>query len=605
MSFFKSVIKLVALTLLIITSQLSISQEALPIVTVNGNENGISINGSTQHFVDPQSNLTALQVITTMASTEKTPSLGDDFWLADTSGSVWTRVIIKNSSDMPIIVNIEHPFIQPSIVSLHYRTLDSEDDFILIEDDIRDSAKNRMIATARLTIPLSLDPNESKEVLLETFSDITSHRFSEFRIWSTKALVKASNIEHIIFGMVISFIVISALISIVLWKILKEIFFIWFSLFAISSIPVLGLTTGILRLYVANLDYHPLGTIAMVVMMAAGIQFIRCFSNVSFHSLKADRLLHLTLTLVLAALPIAIIGFHELAMQIQQLAIFTFPVAIITAIYCGILGEKQMSTMVLAKTLFFITLMVTNLQAWGWITPSYGLVFLPTMGMVAQLICLIWAMYCKANEHMFARSQNNQNLTNQANEQALALQEQITQENEQLKADKEQAEFEARTDMLTNLPNRRAFMHLAEMAVAQAKRQGKPLSFIAFDIDNFKLINDKYGHQAGDETLQIIADLTSQIIRASDFCGRIGGEEFMIGCHNNNIGDAHYLAERLRKSIAECVILFDEFKFSTTVSLGIAEVGEDDTLEIVIKKSDEAMYASKTDGKNKVTQYAA
>ncbi|TRX54915.1 diguanylate cyclase [Thalassomonas sp. M1454] len=605
MTFFKNITTLLSFFILTLVSNASLAESNVKTVLVDGSEDGTSIHQSIQYLVDKDSELSVLQVSQSHAFKSVSDLNNENSWLGKVEGSVWTRVILKNPTQQAIEVNFEYPFIQPSTVYLHARTFLSNNKFITKESDIRKTSNNRAIATPRLSIPLSLQPGESKEVLLETFSDIATPRFSSFRIWSTKSLVKASNIEHIIFGMVISFTLLSAIASIVLYRFLKEKFFIWYSLFAVSSIPVLGLTTGILNLYVPNLDYHPLGTISMVVMMAAGVQFIRAYSNAAYHSIKADKLLHLTLTLVLAALPLAIIGFHDLAMQIQQLAIFIFPVAIITAIYCGVLGEKQMSTMVLAKILFFITLMVTNLQAWGWIKPTYGLVFLPTIGMVAQLTCLIWAMYCKARTHYFEGSLEDQNTITDAYQQAYALQEQVKEQNQMLKTAKEQAEFEARTDMLTHLPNRRAFMNLAKMAIAQASRQNKPLSFIAFDIDNFKQINDQYGHPAGDETLKVFAELTREIIRASDFCGRIGGEEFMIGCHNNRIGDAHYLAERLRKSIEDCVIKFDDFEFSTTVSVGIAEVVDGDDLEAVIKKSDEAMYISKTQGKNKVTHYAA
>lgn len=601
---FKHLIKLIALSLSLLISTHCYAADLQPALSVSGNENGASIHGSTQYLIDTSSSLSAEQVSTSKMLSQQAND-DNSSWLGKVAGSVWTRVILTNNTDHDITVNLEYPFTHPATISLYARTLGSTREFSTIKNDIRETSSNRAIATPRISLPVVLPGHQSKEVLLESFSDVATVRFTEYRIWSTTALVNASNIEHIIFSIVICFTLLSAFISFVLFKFLKEKFFVWYSLFAISSIPVLGLSTGILNLYIPNLDYHPLGTMSMVVMMAAGIQFIRIFSNSSYHSLKADKLLHLSLTLVLTALPVAIIGFHELAMQIQQLAVFTFPVAIIASIYCGVLGEKQLTTMILAKTLLFVILLATNLQAWGWVTPSYGLIFLPTIGMFAQLCCLVWAMYSKARVHYFDGSLQAQNTATDAYEKAYALQEQVQQQNQALKVAKEQAEFEARTDMLTQLPNRRAFMNLAKMAIAQATRQNKPLSFIAFDIDNFKLINDEYGHPAGDETLRVFSELTRQIIRASDFCGRIGGEEFMIGCHNNHIGDANYLAERIRKNIEECIITFDDFEFSTTVSIGIAQVEPDDDLESVIKKSDEAMYNSKTRGKNRVSHYAA
>ncbi|WOH36501.1 diguanylate cyclase [Thalassotalea fonticola] len=601
--FFNYLLRSVLLVFICLSSLPSFSAEERTVLLVHGNENGTSIKGPVQYLLDEQSSLTAEQVWQKVNYFKE--SSAEESWLGNIAGSVWNKFIITNGSDSVVVIHIEYPYHQPSTVVLYQRTLDSEENFSSTKNSLFESAADRSIAFPRVALPLELKPHESVEVLLETFSDVATPRFAEFRIWSTKAIVKASNVEHVIFTIVVSFIIISAFISLALFNFLKEKFFMWYSLFAISSLPVLGLTTGILNLYVPNLGYHPLGTISMIIMMAAGIQFMRVYSNASYHSIKADKVMHLTLTLVLIALPVAIIGFHELAMKIQQLAIFTFPAAIIAAVYCGSLGEKKITTMVLAKTLFFMILLSTNLQAWGWVSPSYGLVFLPTIGMLAQLICLIWAMYGKAIAHYNYGSTEDLDTVSNAYEKAYALQEQVKQQNQMLKAAKEQAEFEARTDMLTSLPNRRAFMNLAKMAIAQANRQEKPLAFIAFDIDNFKLINDQYGHPAGDQTLKEVGDLTRSIIRASDFCGRIGGEEFMIGCHNNSLGDAYNLAERIRKAIEECIITFDGTEFSTTVSLGLAQVEEGDTLEEVIKKADEAMYLSKAGGKNKVTNYAA
>ncbi len=601
----KCLLRIICGLCVLLFAQTSAANNSLLQIGINGDEEGVSIHRSTYYLIDPDSTYTAEQISAANNLSSYKQLVDSNSWVKQTRGSVWTRVILKNTQDTEININLEYPFNQPSTVYLYHRTLHSNDQFEKLKTDIRDTSSNRSVPAPRLTLPLTLTPLETKEVILETFSDIATPRFTEFRVWSNQAIMEASNIEHIIFGMVSCFIVIAALISAFVYHVLKEKFFIWFSLFAISSVPVLGLTTGIINLYIPNLDYHPLGTISVVVMLATGIQFIRAYSNVAFHSLKTDKLLHIAVMLVLSTIPIAVIGFHELAMQVQQLALFIFPVAVIAAIYCGVQGEHSITTMVLAKTLFFITLMVTNLQAWGWVSPSYGIVFLPTIGMVAQLVCLIWAMYSRANYQFELSSNDNIESITHAYEKAFALQERVREQNQKLKAAKEQAEFEARTDMLTQLPNRRAFMNLAKMAIAQSHRMQQPLSFISFDIDNFKRINDEYGHPAGDETLKVIAALTRHIIRASDFCGRIGGEEFMIGCHNNSAVDAQHIAERLRRKIAETIVYFDGLSFSTTISVGIATVEPNDDLESLIKKSDMAMYDSKTTGKNKVTLYAA
>lgn len=570
---------------------------------INGNEDGISIHRSTYYFIDPESKFSAEQISKSTKLKSYAQLLDSNNSIKATQGSVWTRVVLTNTLNSEISINLEYPFNQPSTAFLYYRPLNSQQAFTKIKSDMRES--NRPVPIARLTFPLTLKAKEIKEVILETYSDVTTPRFTEFRVWSNKSIMKASNIEHMAFGIVTCFLIVAAFISAVIYQALKENFFIWFSLFALSSVPVLGLTTGILNLYIPNLDYHPLGTIFVVMMIASFIQFLRTFIDVAKHSVKADKALHFFIIFILATIPIAIIGFHEVATHIQQIGVLLFPLTIIIAIYCGVKGEQLITSTIISIFIFSATLFSITPQTWDWVTPSYGIIFLPTLGFFTLFTFLLLAMFNKSRLNFEIAPQENVEKITTAYKRAFAMQEQAREKNQQLMEAKEQAEFEARTDMLTHLPNRRAFMNLAKIAIAQAHRQDMPLAFIAFDIDNFKQVNDKYGHPAGDETLKVIASQIRQVIRASDFCGRIGGEEFMIGCHNNSAEDAQHIAERLRRKISETIIYFDGLKFSTTVSIGIANVESDDDLDSLIKKSDMAMYNSKTTGKNRVSLYAA
>ncbi|WP_371375236.1 diguanylate cyclase [Thalassotalea aquiviva] len=599
---YQQTFSLVLLINLLCLFSLSTSAEELELFP---NQKIASIANHVSFIIDQDSELSAKQVsASTELKTLKQANLTKAF-VGNVAGSVWLKLEIKNVSDEFVDIQIQSPTTTPSIMALYHRPLGSNLDFEKITDDIRHNLTKRALPTARVSLPLKLQPNETREVLIESFSDVPTPRYLNFQLVSLPVLIHSSNIEHIIFGMVMSLILVSALFSLMAYKFLEEKFFIWYSLFAISTLPALGLTTGIINLYIPNLDFYPLGTLSFAVMIASGIQFMRVYSNVAYHSLKTDKLIYITLILTLTTVPLSILGFDHKAQQVQQLAVFIFPFALIAAGLTARQGEKKMSAMLIAQTLLFGLLVLINMQSWGWVDPYAGMVFLPTIGILSVLLCLIFAMYIKAKAHYYEGSKEDLDTIASAYKEAYALQEQVKEQNQQLKVAKEQAEFEARTDMLTQMPNRRAFMNLATMAIAQSMRQGKPLSFIAFDIDNFKKINDHYGHPAGDETLRIIGELTKQIIRVSDFCGRIGGEEFMIGCHNNHKDDAEILAERLRMAIEKTVIKADGHEFTTTISLGIANVTSDDDLESVIKKSDIAMYLSKTTGKNKVTNYAA
>ena len=137
---------------------------------------------------------------------------------------------------------------------------------------------------------------------------------------------------------------------------------------------------------------------------------------------------------------------------------------------------------------------------------------------------------------------------------------------------------------------------LAE-AVEQAKNMKSDLSIIMFDIDNFKKINDKYGHDIGDVILISIVKLVKKVIRKTDVFARWGGEEFMILAINSNKEQAEILAERIRKTIE----FYNFHKAGTvTCSFGVTEFMIDDSLEEFIKRVDIALYDAKEQGKNKV-----
>ncbi len=157
-------------------------------------------------------------------------------------------------------------------------------------------------------------------------------------------------------------------------------------------------------------------------------------------------------------------------------------------------------------------------------------------------------------------------------------------------------EQKAYKDTLTGINNRENFEDLFTTEIAHAKHNHLPLSLIIFDVDNFKLINDTYGHQAGDSILIDLVNLIENNIKHGDIFARWGGEEFAILTPLTEIGGARNLAENLRKRIESH--LFDYVDQAVTVSLGVAQLGPDDTKRTFFEKADRALYDAKKNGKN-------
>jgi diguanylate cyclase (GGDEF)-like protein len=159
----------------------------------------------------------------------------------------------------------------------------------------------------------------------------------------------------------------------------------------------------------------------------------------------------------------------------------------------------------------------------------------------------------------------------------------------------------AMTDALTGAANRRAFFDAAEREFVRARRHRLKFAMVAIDIDHFKRINDSYGHAGGDEALRAVAAACLEQIRASDYFGRIGGEEFVALLTETDAKAAFALAERLRQAIADLRVAYGEKTINLTASFGVATQDPADTeTSMMMSRADAALYRAKEEGRNRV-----
>ena len=168
---------------------------------------------------------------------------------------------------------------------------------------------------------------------------------------------------------------------------------------------------------------------------------------------------------------------------------------------------------------------------------------------------------------------------------------------------KEQLQLLSITDSMTKLFNRRYFENTAEHYFESVKRNKTDLSLIMIDVDNFKQVNDNYGHKIGDLVLIELANILLNQSRKSDIVCRFGGEEFIILLPQTNLEGADFMAEKIRKYIEKSTLTLDNSKqLKFTISLGVSQVNilVDKNIEDCIKRSDDALYEAKDLGKNRV-----
>ncbi|MBL8416575.1 MAG: diguanylate cyclase, partial [Propionivibrio sp.] len=163
----------------------------------------------------------------------------------------------------------------------------------------------------------------------------------------------------------------------------------------------------------------------------------------------------------------------------------------------------------------------------------------------------------------------------------------------------------AMTDVLTGLPNRRAGIEALDINWSASRRTGQPVAALMIDIDFFKSINDRHGHAVGDRVLQEVAKALQIAARKDDSVSRIGGEEFLMVCHDTGSRAALLAAERLRKMVKALTISIAGADIQTSVSIGVAirKSGMEEASNMM-RAADKALYAAKNCGRDRVCLFA-
>jgi diguanylate cyclase (GGDEF)-like protein len=156
------------------------------------------------------------------------------------------------------------------------------------------------------------------------------------------------------------------------------------------------------------------------------------------------------------------------------------------------------------------------------------------------------------------------------------------------------------TDELTELANRRSFRESLEAELLRSERFGTPLSLVLADLDDFKLVNDRFGHQVGDRVLQAFAGVLSNRIRSIDLAARLGGEEFAVLLPGTDAAGAGALAESLRDATADLAVPTESGDVRVTASFGVASIPQTHTSDELLATADLALYDAKRQGKNRV-----
>ncbi|WJM06939.1 sensor domain-containing diguanylate cyclase [Paenibacillus sp. PK1-4R] len=284
-----------------------------------------------------------------------------------------------------------------------------------------------------------------------------------------------------------------------------------------------------------------------------------------------------------------------------------------------LIGQHIESTMSVSNKVFFHTYFYPYIQLYGHVDEMYFTFRTRDQQAVPVLLngvrqtrngesvvdCVVVVMRKRIEHekdilHTKTKLQELYQATQEANKELERLHEEYKIKEQALIKVNDQLETMASTDLLTGLKNRRFFQEKMLESLMMFQEKQRYFSLLVVDIDHFKSINDTYGHPIGDLVLGNLAGLLQSVSRSTDVVARYGGEEFVIILPDCEEEQAIGIAERYRSQVASA----DWGEYNITVSIGAATVVEEDTEKTLFQRADNALYVSKTGGRNRVTHAA-
>ncbi len=335
-----------------------------------------------------------------------------------------------------------------------------------------------------------------------------------------------------------------------------------------------------------------------------GILFIRRFFTAPLALKRANPLMLLATAVTTAGAIIHVLFATQLGMQLViGVAVALCPVVFALCIASLRSGDRVARYFLIGWTAYFVGVVAAALDMLGVIEHSvlsaYGLYF----GALAEFVSLAVAL----GDRVRTQQRDREREIAAANASLAALnanlEHSVRVRTRELEARNRELSELAVRDSLTGLYNHSTAIELLEQLIQQSQRYSFPVAVIMVDLDNFKQLNDTYGHQAGDQVLEAMSQTLLDSVRGSDVVGRYGGEEFLIGMPHTDAPAAREYGERLLKRVRE-ISLPGRSARHLTASVGVAVYyphGQRTSAPELVRRADEALYRSKRDGRDRIT----
>lgn len=562
---------------------------------------GQDTNPWTTVLRDPTGQLTIDQVRAAPYAGRFHPFYKGRAHLGVASGACWLRLEVKNISPASHTWLLQPTHPQFDQVSMFFFPASGQAASFHLGDHL--PFAQRPIPHQTSLFPLKLGPGQSAVVYVRLAYVDAGIADVRLRIWSPKPFSHAQAAHVAAMGLMIGGYLMIALFNLFIAFSTRAQEYVWYVLYvlavAITSLAYQGLGYRFL--------WHGWGwftdnapVVFPILGLALAAQFTRSFLKLKQTMPRMDKVLkgYIVFTLVLMAG--LFLGFRREAIIISICISSIGLVFPLLGLNLWLKGRREARYYTVAWTFWMVATTLVILRYFGLIRQDFFTGIMPSVFMLVEALLLSLALTDRIKLLREQKERAEKSYLNALRQDKLELERQVRERTAEIECMHRQAVRASRTDMLTGLPNRRAFYEEAGRELGRAARYRRMVSLIMLDIDLFKSINDTHGHAAGDEVLRHLAGILSLEKRSHDLMGRLGGEEFGLVLPEATPDEAVALAERIRQVVATSPATYNGVDIDYSASFGVTRQMPGDSIETILNRADEALYLAKAAGRNRV-----
>lgn len=570
-----------------------VEAQAAPVLVLKDGRQAYMLGKYLEYLEDESQALTFEQIRSPEFGSRFTPGDQDTLNFGFRDSAYWIRFRVRSeaSDEMEWLIELAEP---PMNSVTLYTPAAEPGKFIAIETGYIYPVSTRDLPDTDFVFSMEIEPGQELTYYMRV-QDIFINL--PLRIWSREAFEVRRHASLLVIGMSFGALSIMLIYNLFLAITLRDKGYYYYTFFQGSLLLYLASVSGYGPFYLwPGVTWFNPFIISLLIglLLISLLLFAGTFLLIDSHAprLKLIRQV-LILMLAMAILPTPWLGSVVLYALIP-LAFIVLAYAALAGIWVWRGGYRPALYYLVSWSLFFFLGMAMILERmsvlnYGSLFTEHGLQLGAVFAVAVQSLALADRinLYKSVANRSRDLSDVNAKLAQMIAERILA---------------QEQLEVLARTDPLCGLYNRRHFFTLAEAAFKKAARYNRPLSVILFDIDNFKIVNDTYGHNTGDQALIHVAGLTRLAARDTDIVARHGGDEFILLLPETDEAAAVQAAERLRQEIENTPIQAEGHTLTCTVTLGVAgnDSGGAEHFDQMLIWADQALYQAKESGRNKV-----